>query len=505
MEPAELNYRRQVQSQIAQYAEVEEMHDLSSAADYLNNRYLRPRLQMVFGTGSVAEFYARNIAAAVERTGCSVAVSLGAGYGSQEIEIVKWAQANGLPAFKIICLELSPILVDRIRKAASAEGLEDFILGKEADLNQPLTVEGPVAAVMAHHSLHHFVELERIFFEVDKLMHPEGSFLTMDMIGRNGHMRWPETLSVVRSIWQMLPDRLKWDHSFGRLDRWFENWDCSIEGFEGIRSQDILPELLARFRFEKFYANGGVADIFTDRRFGPNFAMDNSVDRAFLEAVQALEDKLISDGCITPVQIFAVMRSLRSTTCPSTPFCYNGLMPDKALRPVALDRVLHRSAVTEGFTLPYDDQSFCPPLQKIPNGELVAFGKNRVGEVLTRWGWHPPDPDYTWSCGIDSALEFQVADTVEAIYLNLIPCQLPEGTSRFLTVRLNGRDLTRIDLSGDPRNDYEIRLDTPLQASKRALLEFVNSRPRQPDIDGGDDTRPLGFALMSLRLVGPQA
>ncbi len=114
----------------------------------------------------------------------------------------------------------------------------------------------PVAACLAHHSLHHLVELELLFEQVTTWLAPEGAFVAVDMIGRNGHMRWPETLAIVRDIWTGLPDRLKWDRMFGRLDRWFENWDCSIEGFEGIRAQDILPLLLrGGFRFERFISS----------------------------------------------------------------------------------------------------------------------------------------------------------------------------------------------------------------------------------------------------------
>ena len=135
---------------------------------------------------------------------------------------------------------------------------DQFVRVEIVDLNQPMPVTQVVAAFMAHHSLHHLIELEASFDQVVGWLHPEGAFVTMDLIGRNGHMRWPETLTVIRQIWQLLPDRLKWDHMFGRLDRWYENWDCSIEGFEGIRARDILSALIGgQFKFERFFATGG--------------------------------------------------------------------------------------------------------------------------------------------------------------------------------------------------------------------------------------------------------
>ena len=44
--------------------------------------------------------------------------------------------------------------------------------------------------------------------------------------------------------------------------------------------------------------------------------------------------------------------------------------------------------------------------------------------------------------------------------------------------------------------------DNPLQPGEPALIEFLVSRPRRPDIDGGDDKRPLGFGLFELELIG---
>jgi SAM-dependent methyltransferase len=314
------DYHRQLAAQIAQYVDVDDMHDGAPAAHWMNCRFLAGRLKDVFGADRITEIYARYIAEAVQRCGITEVVSLGSGYGALEIQIVSWARARGLAPFRITCLELSPALVERTRDAVRAAGLEQFVRADVADLNQPMPVAQPVAAFMAHHSLHHLVELEQLFDQVAELLHPEGAFVVIDMAGRNGHMRWPEALAVIRQLWPLLPERLKWDYSFQKFDVWYENWDCSIEGFEGIRAQDILPALMHRnFRFERFVATGGLTDVFCDRRFGRNFDLDNPLDTQFLESVQALEDRLIATGQITPVCLYTVIRSPRSQACPPQP------------------------------------------------------------------------------------------------------------------------------------------------------------------------------------------
>ena len=92
--------------------------------------------------------------------------------------------------------------------------------------------------------------------------------MTDDMIGRNGHMRWPEALVILDGLWKELPNSYKYNHQLKRLEVQFDNWDCSKEAFEGIRSQDILPLLIKKFQFDLFLGFANVVDVFVDRSFG---------------------------------------------------------------------------------------------------------------------------------------------------------------------------------------------------------------------------------------------
>jgi hypothetical protein len=166
----------------------------------------------------------------------------------------------------------------------------------------------PVAVVMAHHSLHHILDLEDVFANIRKAIGTTGYFLTCDMIGRNGHMRWPEALDIIHNIWRAMPDRYKYNHQLKRFEAMYENWNCSTEGFEGIRAQDILPLLVQEFQFEAFIAYGNLPDIFVDRSFGYNFDVEKLEDREFIDRIGALNDRLIGEGVIKPTQMMAVLR-----------------------------------------------------------------------------------------------------------------------------------------------------------------------------------------------------
>jgi hypothetical protein len=129
----------------------------------------------------------------------------------------------------------------------------------------------------------------------------------MDMIGRNGHQRWPEALELVERLWPTLPARYRYHHLLAEHHERFVNWDCSNEGFEGIRAQDILPLLLKNFRFHKFLGFGGLTDVFIDRGYGHNLRPDNPQDTAFIDLVACLEGLLTDLGHIKPTQMAAVM------------------------------------------------------------------------------------------------------------------------------------------------------------------------------------------------------
>jgi SAM-dependent methyltransferase len=495
-----VQYQRQIEAQIAQYTGRNEVHEGAPAAHWMRMRFHADKIRAVFGVESLAEFYATYLARAVHRSGIDHVVSLGSGDSALEIATVKWARDHQLAPFRITCLELSPLLNAKARARVRAEGLERSVHLVEADLNRPLPLTEAVAGFMAHHSLHHLVELEQIFDQVVAWSHPEGAFISADMIGGNGHMRWPETLAVIRRIWPKLPDRLKWDHMFQRLDPWYENWDCSVEGFEGIRAQDILPMLLRKgIRFERFFATGGLTDVFYDRRFGQNFDLENPLDVLFLERVHALEERLLAAGRIKPTCMYAVMRPYRSATCPPQPICLSGATPEMAVRPV--DQTMTIGAgEDEAFAVAHPAPPPAP-LSVVHPGETLRFARGASGQALLRWGWSDPEEQFTWSVGIESALEFGIAAPVHTIELRFIALKPPPGEHSSLSVCVNGVPYETLDLADGRADRYRLALPTPFSAGSSVVLELSLSRPRRPDLDGGADRRPLGIALISLTLT----
>jgi SAM-dependent methyltransferase len=255
-------------------------------------------------------------------------ISLGAGNAEIEIRIAQQLREHDFNRYRIDCIDLSPDMLQRGEKSAAKQGFRERFHFVEVDLArwQP---DRRASIVIAHHSLHHIVELEAIFGKIKAAIGNTGYFLTSDMIGRNGHMRWPEAPEVVQEIWKTMPDRYKYNHQLRRFEKEFENWDNSKVGFEGIRAQDILTLLVKNFYFESFIAEGNLPDIFVERSFGHNFDIRNPEDIAFIDRVAMMNDQQIDQGIIKPTQVIAAMRAQ-----PGSPlWCYKHWTPEFCVRP----------------------------------------------------------------------------------------------------------------------------------------------------------------------------
>jgi SAM-dependent methyltransferase len=278
-----------------------DIHHLPPIFHYWSNRYLLPKLQR-YGFTSPAGFFLDRLR--TSRTGPRPVhfLSLGAGNGDLEINLAKTLKGD----FTIDCVDLNPAMLNRGRQAAQNEGVSSHLNFLEADLN----TWGPFTeydAIIANQSLHHVVNLEGLFAQVKRSLRPCGQFLISDMIGRNGHQRWPEALEVIHEFWQKLPPSYRFNQLVGYYEEMYQSWDCSVEGFEGVRSQDILPLLLEHFHFTLFVGYGNIIDPFIDRAFGGHFDPAVGWDRRFIDQVHRRDEDELASGRLKPTHMIAVL------------------------------------------------------------------------------------------------------------------------------------------------------------------------------------------------------
>ncbi|HET9033446.1 MAG TPA: class I SAM-dependent methyltransferase, partial [Dokdonella sp.] len=234
--------------------------------------------------------------------------SVGCGNCDTEIRVAQLLVNRGFSHFTIDCLDINSPMLERGRSAAMEANLEQHIRPQLTDFNTWQPEPATYSAILANQSLHHVAELETLFSTIEFALSPDGRFLTSDMIGRNGHMRWPEAMAIIHEYWRELPQASRWNRQLQRHEELLEYWDCSNEGFEGIRAQDILPLLIERFDFELFLPYGNLIDPFIDRSFGGNFNPKLPEDRDLIDRIHARDTAEILAGTITPTHLIAVMR-----------------------------------------------------------------------------------------------------------------------------------------------------------------------------------------------------
>lgn len=321
-------YERRKAREIEHFSDQVNVHELPEIFHYWSNKYLLPMFQP-FGFNSPDDFflvYLRRIAEARQSEPLRF-VSLGAGNGDMEVTLAGRLRELGIENFVLECGDINETMLERGREMARGAGVSDLMRFEIADFNQ-WRPRKPYDAVIANQCLHHVVELEDLFKSIRRNLRPDGYFLTSDMIGRNGHMRWPEALEMVNHFWKELPERYKYNQQLKRLETEYQNHDCSTESFEGIRAQDILPLLNDHFHFELFVGFANVIDLFVDRSFGHNFDADSEEDRAFIDRVHAEDVVALENGVVKPTHMIAAM----TTTDTGKSAFWSNLSPEFSIR-----------------------------------------------------------------------------------------------------------------------------------------------------------------------------
>ena len=303
------------------------VHDLPEIFHYWSNAYLRPFING-FGYDGIDDFFVQEIAGAPRRPGEPLRIaSVGCGDCAPEVGIARALLARGVADFRMVCLDISDGALERGRANAREAGVAGHFEMLAHDFNRGLP-PGTFDVVIANQSLHHVVELEGLYAAIRAQLAPQGRFLVSDMIGRNGHMRWPEARALVDEAWEWLPDRYRFNWQLQRQEQAFIDWDCSQEGFEGIRAEEVLPLLLEYFQPRVFLAWGNIIDVFIDRGFGHHFDPNRDWDRAFIDRVHARDEAELQAGNITPTHLLAVATLDRDAACRHRP----GITPQGSVR-----------------------------------------------------------------------------------------------------------------------------------------------------------------------------
>jgi SAM-dependent methyltransferase len=206
-------------------------------------------------------------------------------------------------------MDLNPGLLDLGRERARELGLDmEFV---PADLN---TVSLPVAefdVVYCAASLHHVIELESVAEQITSALRPDGELIIVDVVTPNGYLMAKRTREIALDIWDTLPRKFRLNHTADVHPRWDTKlWeaDTSQYGMECVRSGDILPILEREFARDAFVPYFSVSRRFLDTMYGPNYDLDQPLDKAIFDWIWALDRHYLESDYLPPETFFGIYR-----------------------------------------------------------------------------------------------------------------------------------------------------------------------------------------------------
>jgi SAM-dependent methyltransferase len=302
------DYSRRIANELHNFNDCLKVHELPLIFHYWSHTYLGPKLTP-FGITDPEQFfvlYTQKFHARFPERKIRM-VSIGCGNCDMEVRMAQRLVASGITTFTIECMDINTTMLQRGRELAAESGVEQHIIPVTGDFNH-WRPDGTYDLILANQCLHHVLELENLFAAIKQCLNVDGYFLASDMIGRNGHQRWPEALKIVNDFWPELPDSYRYNRLLSRHEAEYINHDCATESFEGIRAQDILPLLVSNFSFELFIPFANVVYVFIDRPFGHNFDASGEWDKDFIDRVHARDEEGMLNGELKPTQMLAVLR-----------------------------------------------------------------------------------------------------------------------------------------------------------------------------------------------------
>ncbi|MFN7998583.1 MAG: class I SAM-dependent methyltransferase [Bryobacteraceae bacterium] len=460
-------YGARLAAEVETYANCLHVHELPPIFHYWSETYIRPKLE-AFGYTNPNEIFGRHFDELCERSGPGARfLSIGSGNCDVEIETAVHLRSQGHSRFVIDCVDLNPAMLERGMAAAASAGVAQQIAPVQVDFNHWNPAQ-QYEGVMANQSLHHVVNLEGLFSRIKPALKAGGRFVISDIIGRNGHQRWPEALEIVHEFWRKLPPSYRFNRQLERYEELYENVACPGENFEGVRAQDILPLLLDTFHFQFFLGFANIIEPFVDRSFGPNFDAAAAWDRAFIDAVHLRDEQEMSAGRIKPTHMLAVV-----SNDPGLPTVFpSSMSPQSCLRHPDI-------ADTSGVsTHPYQIDGWPPDMaREIEMGRLLGEAQRRIDslkadlEQKTEWGVRL-DKDVeqrtAWAFGLEKSLQERTA------WAQSLERDVQDRTAwaRRLESELQDRTAWAMELSEDLRRIRWVwRLD---RLSRRAYRETRN-------------------------------
>ena len=298
----QFDYQRLVKEEKEHFHDIEVTEDLKEGGIHASTawqHYWKGVGQVI--SGSTCSNIPQVLSQRHAGTGRKVEVlSLGSGYCGNELEM---ARGMRVP-YRITCTDINPVLFERARAVAEADRLSlEFA---EADLNFLKVEAGRYDLIFAHASLHHVINVERLFDQMTRGLAPGGLLHLVEVVGKNRKLIWDESERYANALLDLLPAAVT-----GGLRLEVKADESAMEG---VRQEAIADCLYRSFRpvFEHWHG-AFMRFICTHPELAQRFDPGDPERRRYLDFLIGADDHAVRSGILRPLEIWGVYESLPPT------------------------------------------------------------------------------------------------------------------------------------------------------------------------------------------------
>lgn len=296
-------YEERLQREVAHYEKVFKGRMTQDVPPIWNavEQHLADEIEAATGVRNLYQYVARHVRGrkTVEILG------LGSGACGNELNgIAPLLRQDGCEV-TLACVDVNEKVLEQAADASRERGVRFRPVVQ--DVNRMVLGENQYDVIVAYASLHHFLNLEHVAREINRALRPGGIFVTVDIPTRNGYLMWDETLDAVNAIWRILPPKYKIDHTGFAEPTFVEkytNIDYSVNTFECINSEAILPALRRYLREIVFVPAFSIARRFFDTKFGPNYDLREPLDLAIFNFIMQFDRYYLAAEILKPETFF---------------------------------------------------------------------------------------------------------------------------------------------------------------------------------------------------------
>lgn len=153
----------------------------------------------------------------------------------------------------------------------------------QADVNELFFSGETWDVIICISALHHVVELERCIQYIHDSLAIDGEFWSIgENIGRCGNRLWPDALTEANYVFKGLPEKYRKNRTTHKVDLEISDKDFSVDCYEGIRSEEILPILSRWFHEHDVYTRNCFLWRLINLDYSDNYSLSSEEDRIWI-------------------------------------------------------------------------------------------------------------------------------------------------------------------------------------------------------------------------------